>query len=139
MNLDKPKPKSTFETHIPKSIGAIVNFFESLEPRAFENLSNGLCVPNDPTLPMFCDVPLTASNDWRGGMFKMARHTTEQERCIFVLWKLTIFLKGVVEGFSCKVREKWAKVLVGSLESTYKGPKQRVFATTWPRFRFITP
>ena len=63
MNLDKPKPKSTFETHIPKSIGAIVNFFESLEPRAFENLSNGLCVPNDPTLPMFCDVPLTASND----------------------------------------------------------------------------
>ena len=43
MNLDKPKPKSTFETHIPKSIGIIVNLFESLEPRAYENLSNGLC------------------------------------------------------------------------------------------------
>ena len=72
-------------------IGIIVNLFESLEPRAYENLSNGLFVPNDPTLPIFCDVSLIASNDWRGGMFKMAGHTTEQERCIFVLWKLTIF------------------------------------------------
>ena len=77
MNLEKSKPKSTFETHIPKFIGIIVNLFESLEPRALENLSNGLCVPNYPTPPIFSDVPLIASNDWQGGMFKMAGHTTE--------------------------------------------------------------
>ena len=63
MNLEKSKPKSTFETHIPKFIVIIVNLFESLEPRAYENLSNGLFVPNDPTLPIFCDVSLIASND----------------------------------------------------------------------------
>ncbi|KAK7847279.1 udp-glycosyltransferase 88b1 [Quercus suber] len=53
-------------THLPKSAGIIVNSFDSLEPRALETISNGLCVPDGPTPPIFCIGPLIASNERRG-------------------------------------------------------------------------
>lgn len=55
-----------FATHLPKSAGIIVNSFDSLEPRALEAITNGLCVPDGPTPPIFCIGPLIASNERRG-------------------------------------------------------------------------
>ncbi|KAF5178325.1 Udp-glycosyltransferase 88b1 [Thalictrum thalictroides] len=48
-------------SQIPKSKGIIVNSFESLEPRALEAISNGLCVPHAPTPPVYCIGPLIAT------------------------------------------------------------------------------
>ncbi|KAG2709776.1 hypothetical protein I3760_05G257100 [Carya illinoinensis] len=48
-----------------KSAGILVNSFQSLESRAIGALSNGLCIPDGPTPPIYCVGPLTASTDNR--------------------------------------------------------------------------
>jgi hypothetical protein len=48
-----------------KSAGIIVNTFESLEPRVIKAISDGLCVPDGPTPPIFCIGPLIASSNER--------------------------------------------------------------------------
>ncbi|KAF9683765.1 hypothetical protein SADUNF_Sadunf04G0048400 [Salix dunnii] len=45
----------------PESAGIIVNTFETFEARAVETISEGLCVPNDRTPPIYCIGPLIAS------------------------------------------------------------------------------
>ncbi|KAJ6738394.1 GLYCOSYLTRANSFERASE [Salix koriyanagi] len=42
----------------PELAGVIVNTFESLEPRAVKTASEGLCVPNHRTPPIYCIGPL---------------------------------------------------------------------------------
>ncbi|KAL2540213.1 UDP-glycosyltransferase 88A1 [Abeliophyllum distichum] len=46
-----------------KSSGILVNSFEALESRAVKALSDGLCIPNAPTPPIYCIGPLIASHD----------------------------------------------------------------------------
>ncbi|CAI9774164.1 unnamed protein product [Fraxinus pennsylvanica] len=46
-----------------KSPGILVNTFEALESRAVKALSDGLCIPNAPTPPVYCIGPLIASKD----------------------------------------------------------------------------
>lgn len=46
-----------------KSFGIIVNTFQSLEPRAITAISDGLCIPNAPTPPIYCIGPLIATNN----------------------------------------------------------------------------
>lgn len=50
-----------------KSAGIITNTFESLEPKAIQALSEGLCVPDGPTPPVYCIGPLIAKNNERSG------------------------------------------------------------------------
>ncbi|OVA02986.1 UDP-glucuronosyl/UDP-glucosyltransferase [Macleaya cordata] len=51
---------------LPRSQGIIVNSFESLEPRPIKAISDGLCVPDAPTPPVYYIGPLIAStNDGR--------------------------------------------------------------------------
>ncbi|XP_023875938.1 UDP-glycosyltransferase 88A1 [Quercus suber] len=50
-----------------KSAGIITNTFESLEPKAIQALSEGLCVPDGPTPPIYCIGPLIAKNNERSG------------------------------------------------------------------------
>jgi hypothetical protein len=48
-----------------KSAGIIVNTFESLEPRVIKAISDGLCIRDGPTPPIFCVGPLIASSNKR--------------------------------------------------------------------------
>ncbi|KAG8381225.1 hypothetical protein BUALT_Bualt06G0100100 [Buddleja alternifolia] len=48
--------------NMPKSNGIIVNSFDALEIRAKEALSNGLCIPNAPTPPVYFLGPLVDKN-----------------------------------------------------------------------------
>ncbi|KAI8032015.1 UDP-glycosyltransferase 88B1 [Camellia lanceoleosa] len=52
---------------LPKSAGIIVNTFESLEPKAIKTISDGLCVPDEPTPPLYCVGPLIAVDDRTDG------------------------------------------------------------------------
>ncbi|KAL8095836.1 UDP-glycosyltransferase 88B1-like [Apium graveolens] len=53
--------------HIAKSDGIIVNTFHSLEPRAITTISDGLCIPNAVTPPIYCLGPLiTESQNGEG-------------------------------------------------------------------------
>ncbi|XP_010261400.1 PREDICTED: UDP-glycosyltransferase 88B1-like [Nelumbo nucifera] len=54
-------------THLPKSSGVIVNTFVSLEIRAIKALSNGVCVPEAPTPPIYYIGPVIAADDRTGG------------------------------------------------------------------------
>ncbi|KAL5712783.1 hypothetical protein ACHQM5_014919 [Ranunculus cassubicifolius] len=54
-------------TQLPKSQGILVNSFESLEPQAFKAISDGLCVPDAPTPPIFGIGPLLAENERSSG------------------------------------------------------------------------
>ncbi|KAF8379612.1 hypothetical protein HHK36_029053 [Tetracentron sinense] len=56
-----------FSTSLPKSKGIIVNSFESLEPRAIKAISDGLCVPDAPTPPVYYIGPLIAADDQTDG------------------------------------------------------------------------
>ncbi|GFZ06428.1 UDP-glucosyl transferase 88A1 [Actinidia rufa] len=53
--------------HLPKSAGIIVNTFELLEPRAIKTISDGLCVPDEPTPPLYCIGPLIAADNRTSG------------------------------------------------------------------------
>ncbi|KAK1366552.1 UDP-glucosyltransferase 88A1 [Heracleum sosnowskyi] len=46
-----------------KSDGIIINTFQGLEPRAITAISDGLCVPNAPTPPIYCIGPLIADKE----------------------------------------------------------------------------
>ncbi|KAF8379609.1 hypothetical protein HHK36_029050 [Tetracentron sinense] len=56
-----------FTTDFPKAKGIIVNSFESLEPRAIKAISDGLCVPDYRTPPVYYIGPLIADDDRTGG------------------------------------------------------------------------
>ncbi|KAI3705754.1 hypothetical protein L1987_75995 [Smallanthus sonchifolius] len=45
----------------PKSAGIIINTFDSLEPKAIKAITDGFCVPNMPTPPIYCVGPLVAT------------------------------------------------------------------------------
>ncbi|KAF7148689.1 hypothetical protein RHSIM_Rhsim03G0192700 [Rhododendron simsii] len=51
---------------LPKSAGIIVNTFESLEPRAMKAISDGHCVTDEPTPPVYCIGPLIAADNRSG-------------------------------------------------------------------------
>ncbi|KAK1431750.1 hypothetical protein QVD17_08364 [Tagetes erecta] len=46
--------------HMPKSAGIILNSFDSLEPNQIKAIRDGLCVPDQPTPPLYCVGPLLA-------------------------------------------------------------------------------
>ncbi|KAL6320851.1 hypothetical protein AAG906_008851 [Vitis piasezkii] len=50
-----------------RSSGIIINTFESLEPRAIKAISEGFCVPDAPTPPIFCIGPLVLNSNRAGG------------------------------------------------------------------------
>uniref|UniRef100_A0A2N9HLW5 Glycosyltransferase n=1 Tax=Fagus sylvatica TaxID=28930 RepID=A0A2N9HLW5_FAGSY len=50
---------------LARSAGIIVNTFEALEPKAIQAFSDGLCVPDAPTPPLYCIGPLIATNNER--------------------------------------------------------------------------
>ncbi|KAJ9679582.1 hypothetical protein PVL29_021490 [Vitis rotundifolia] len=50
-----------------RSSGIIINTFESLEPRAIKAISEGFCVPDAPTPPIFCIGPLVLKSNRAGG------------------------------------------------------------------------
>ncbi|XP_042490533.1 UDP-glycosyltransferase 88B1-like [Macadamia integrifolia] len=54
-------------THMQKSKGIIVNTFEALEARAIKAISDGICIPNGPTPPVYAIGPLIADNYQTGG------------------------------------------------------------------------
>ncbi|KAI4356752.1 hypothetical protein L6164_000745 [Bauhinia variegata] len=51
----------------PKTAGIIVNTFEALEPRSLKAITDGLCIPNAPTPPVYCLGPLIGNYDQTGG------------------------------------------------------------------------
>ncbi|KAL4557030.1 hypothetical protein LXL04_035200 [Taraxacum kok-saghyz] len=50
-----------FCENLPNSAGIIVNTFESLEPKPIKAITDGLCVPDQPTPPLYCIGPLVAA------------------------------------------------------------------------------
>ncbi|CDP10677.1 unnamed protein product [Coffea canephora] len=67
--LDRVDPASDdilyFSVHLPKSSGIIVNTFDELEPIALKAITDGLCVPDAPTPPLYNIGPLIAEADSR--------------------------------------------------------------------------
>lgn len=49
-----------FSKQLPESAGIIINTFESLEPKVIKAITNGECVPDGPTPPIYCIGPLLA-------------------------------------------------------------------------------
>ncbi|KAI3784033.1 hypothetical protein L1987_43124 [Smallanthus sonchifolius] len=45
----------------PKSAGIVINTFDSLEPKAIKAISEGVCVPDGPTPPIYCVGPLVVA------------------------------------------------------------------------------
>ncbi|KAF8379607.1 hypothetical protein HHK36_029048 [Tetracentron sinense] len=58
----------SYSTALPKAKGIIVNSFESLEPRAIKAVSDGLCIPDAPTPPVYYIGPLIAADDRTDGI-----------------------------------------------------------------------
>ncbi|CAK7338707.1 unnamed protein product [Dovyalis caffra] len=50
-----------FSTRFPEYAGVLVNTFESLEARAVKTISEGVCVPDNRTPPIYCIGPLIAT------------------------------------------------------------------------------
>ncbi|KAG6649890.1 UDP-glycosyltransferase 88A1-like [Carya illinoinensis] len=69
--LDRTKEQHSwflnFATRLPKSAGIIVNTFNSLEPNALKAISDGLCVQDGHTPPIFCVGPVIKSSDQSAG------------------------------------------------------------------------
>ncbi|KAG8646205.1 hypothetical protein MANES_10G133689v8 [Manihot esculenta] len=51
----------------PKSAGVIVNTFALLEARALKAISDGLCIPDSATPPVYCTGPLIVTNNQTDG------------------------------------------------------------------------
>ncbi|KAK0596986.1 hypothetical protein LWI29_020739 [Acer saccharum] len=53
---------------LPRSAGIIVNTFDSLEPRPLKAITDGLCVLNGPTPPIYSVGPLIVAKDGGGSV-----------------------------------------------------------------------
>ncbi|KAM4068905.1 hypothetical protein ACB094_12G047600 [Castanea mollissima] len=53
-------------THMAKSNGLVLNTFDLLETKYIKAISDGPCVPDGPTPPIFCIGPLISSNNQNG-------------------------------------------------------------------------
>lgn len=56
-----------FCSHLPKSNGIIANTFEDLEPKVIKTIADGVCVPDEPTPPVYYIGPLIAEAEERAG------------------------------------------------------------------------
>jgi hypothetical protein len=56
-----------FCSHLPKSNGIIANTFEDLEPKALKTITDGSCVPDSPTPPVYSIGPLIAHSEEPAG------------------------------------------------------------------------
>ncbi|KAJ4846408.1 hypothetical protein Tsubulata_006033 [Turnera subulata] len=52
-----------FTSRFPESAGIVVNTFEALEPRAVKAITDGLCVRDNRTPPIYCIGPLIAEDN----------------------------------------------------------------------------
>jgi hypothetical protein len=59
-----------FATQVPQAAGIMINAFEFLESKVVRAISDGLCVPDNPTPPIYCIGPLILADDKRGGSSK---------------------------------------------------------------------
>ncbi|KAL3596671.1 hypothetical protein D5086_008308 [Populus alba] len=59
-----------FSTQVPQAAGIMINTFEFLESKVVRAISDGLCVPDNPTPPIYCIGPLILADDKRGGSSK---------------------------------------------------------------------
>lgn len=59
-----------FATQVPQAAGIMINTFEFLESKVVRAISDGLCVPDNPTPPIYCIGPLILADDKRGGSSK---------------------------------------------------------------------
>ncbi|KAF5960039.1 hypothetical protein HYC85_001248 [Camellia sinensis] len=106
-------------TQLPKSARIIVNTFELLEPRAIKAISDGLCVSDESTPPIYCSGPLISiknqTNGDDGSHEFLKWLDTQPSRSI----SRVVFIR-LVEGDRFRVREKWAEVLMGGAKSTIR-------------------
>ncbi|GMP24624.1 hypothetical protein CsSME_00001821 [Camellia sinensis var. sinensis] len=112
-------------TQLPKSARIIVNTFELLEPRAIKAISDGLCVSNESTPPIYCSGPLISIKNQTNGddgshEFLKWLDTTESKHCVSLFWQSRVVFIRLVEGDRFRVREKWAEVLMGGAMSTIR-------------------
>ncbi|KAI4347605.1 hypothetical protein L6164_008406 [Bauhinia variegata] len=69
LDRDDPAYKSFLNCSVltPKTAGIIINTFEALEPTSLKALSDGSCIPDGTTPPVYCIGPLIAANNQTGG------------------------------------------------------------------------
>nr|TKS15481.1 UDP-glycosyltransferase 88A1-like [Populus alba] len=92
-----------FAIQTPQAKGIIINTFELLESKVIKTISDGLCVPNNRTPPLFCVGPLIlAEGQGAGGGSKSSSDDAPGA-----------VNQGAIKGDSYWVGKKWPKVLVG--------------------------
>ncbi|XP_024027547.1 UDP-glycosyltransferase 88A1-like [Morus notabilis] len=64
----------------PKSDGIIINTFEALDTQALKAISDGLCVPDAPTPPLYCIGPLITSKETKGSLSECLKWLDSQPR-----------------------------------------------------------
>lgn len=65
----------------PKAAGYIINTFEALEPSSIKAISNGSCLPNSLTPPLYCVGPIiTTTNDQKPSDHECLRWLDTQPR-----------------------------------------------------------
>jgi hypothetical protein len=69
-----------FATQVPQAAGIMINTFEFLESKVVRAISDGLCVPDNPTPPIYCIGPLILADDKRGGSSKTSPE--DAHKCI---------------------------------------------------------
>ncbi|KAJ6926199.1 UDP-glycosyltransferase 88A1-like [Populus alba x Populus x berolinensis] len=97
-----------FATQVPQAAGIMINTFEFLESKFVRPISDGLCVPDNPTPPIYCIGPLIVADDKRGGSSKTSRDDDVPE-CL---------TSGAAEGNSYWFGKKWPKIYVDGSGST---------------------
>ncbi|KAJ6960841.1 UDP-glycosyltransferase 88A1 [Populus alba] len=72
-----------FAIQTPQAKGIIINTFELLESKVIKTISDGLCVPNNRTPPLFCVGPLIlAEGQGAGGGSKSSSDDAVPDECI---------------------------------------------------------
>lgn len=72
-----------FAIQTPEAKGIIINTFELLESKVIKTISDGLCVPNNRTPPLFCVGPLILAEGQRaGGGSKSSSDDAVPDECI---------------------------------------------------------
>nr|POE81794.1 udp-glycosyltransferase 88b1 [Quercus suber] len=96
-------------THMAKSNGIFVNTFDLLEKKAINAISDGLCVPDGLTPPIFCIGPLISSSNQDGDEHECLKWLTSQPS------RSVVFLSfGSMGSFSAKQLREMAVGLENS-------------------------
>eukprot|EP00268_Persea_americana_P050352 TRINITY_DN5469_c0_g3_i2.p1 TRINITY_DN5469_c0_g3~~TRINITY_DN5469_c0_g3_i2.p1 ORF type:complete len:483 (+),score=70.82 TRINITY_DN5469_c0_g3_i2:272-1720(+) len=122
---------------LTKPDGILINTFDELEPRALRAISDGSCVPDAPTPPIYCIGPLIAKEKGEGG--KECMHWPSRSVVFLCFGSLGLFSAAQLKEIAVGLERSGQRFLWVVRSPPSEDPSKRFLPTPEPDLEALLP